>query len=158
MALVGGAGSEDTPLQEKLADMAAAIGKVGAHAGTGRLHAHAQRGAFHISLVAKLMTAHVAAGSPCAMAFSEPRPSATPPLPVPIDQVGFGVAVLSFIALIIKWFVTWCRCAQDGRDCTCERAAGALRDGDVWDALAAEGPLAGAVYAATSAGALKGNH
>jgi hypothetical protein len=29
MALVGGAGSEDTPLQEKLADMAAAIGKVG---------------------------------------------------------------------------------------------------------------------------------
>jgi Ca2+-transporting ATPase len=29
MALVGGAGSEDTPLQEKLADMAGAIGKVG---------------------------------------------------------------------------------------------------------------------------------
>eukprot|EP00879_Flechtneria_rotunda_P003828 GHRR01004068.1.p1 GENE.GHRR01004068.1~~GHRR01004068.1.p1 ORF type:complete len:993 (+),score=315.28 GHRR01004068.1:1703-4681(+) len=29
MALVGGAGSEDTPLQEKLADLAAAIGKIG---------------------------------------------------------------------------------------------------------------------------------
>jgi Ca2+-transporting ATPase len=29
MALVGEAGSEDTPLQEKLADMAAAIGKIG---------------------------------------------------------------------------------------------------------------------------------
>lgn len=50
MALVGEAGGEDTPLQEKLADMAAAIGKV-----------------------------------------------------------GLGVAVCSFIALIIKWFVTWCR-------------------------------------------------
>lgn len=29
MALVGGAGSEDTPLQEKLADLAGAIGKIG---------------------------------------------------------------------------------------------------------------------------------
>ena len=29
MALVGSAGSEDTPLQEKLADLAAAIGKIG---------------------------------------------------------------------------------------------------------------------------------
>jgi Ca2+-transporting ATPase len=29
MALVGGAGGEDTPLQEKLADLAAAIGKIG---------------------------------------------------------------------------------------------------------------------------------
>lgn len=29
MALVGGAGSEETPLQEKLADLAAAIGKIG---------------------------------------------------------------------------------------------------------------------------------
>lgn len=29
MALVAGAGSEDTPLQEKLADLAAAIGKIG---------------------------------------------------------------------------------------------------------------------------------
>ena len=50
MALVGEAGGEDTPLQEKLADMAAAIGKV-----------------------------------------------------------GFGVALASFTALIIKWFVVWCR-------------------------------------------------
>lgn len=32
MALVGEAGDEDTPLQEKLGDMAAAIGKVGAAA------------------------------------------------------------------------------------------------------------------------------
>lgn len=29
MQLVGNAGSEDTPLQEKLADLAAAIGKIG---------------------------------------------------------------------------------------------------------------------------------
>jgi magnesium-transporting ATPase (P-type) len=29
MALVGSAGSEDTPLQEKLADLAGAIGKIG---------------------------------------------------------------------------------------------------------------------------------
>ncbi len=29
MLLVGNAGSEDTPLQEKLADLAAAIGKIG---------------------------------------------------------------------------------------------------------------------------------
>ncbi|KAI8477413.1 MAG: hypothetical protein J3K34DRAFT_453016 [Monoraphidium minutum] len=50
MALVSEAGGEDTPLQEKLADVAAGIGKI-----------------------------------------------------------GFGVALVSFIALIIKWFVTWCR-------------------------------------------------
>jgi len=35
MALVGGAGSEDTPLQEKLADMAGAIGKVGGSVSVG---------------------------------------------------------------------------------------------------------------------------
>ena len=50
LALVGGAGDDETPLQEKLGDMAATIGKV-----------------------------------------------------------GLGVAVASFAALTIKWFVVWCR-------------------------------------------------
>ncbi|KAI8473287.1 MAG: plasma membrane calcium ATPase [Monoraphidium minutum] len=56
MALVGEAGGEDTPLQEKLGDMAAGIGKA---------------------------------------------------------RVGLGVAVASFVALVITWFVTHCNALRN---------------------------------------------
>jgi magnesium-transporting ATPase (P-type) len=116
MALVGEAGSEDTPLQEKLADVAAAIGKVrGRGGGSGSGRGQWPGGRRRVWTRRRQL--------PCAWGLNpEPAtgcdrlrkeratrgPRALPPAPPLSRQVGFGVAVASFIALVIKWFVTWC--------------------------------------------------
>ena len=99
MALVGEAGDEDTPLQEKLGDMASAIGKASG--------AWSSRTAIRCGLPCRQSVRGTSLACACkgctsVSALSANRRASSP-------QVGLGVALGCFIALMIKWFVAHCK-------------------------------------------------